>query len=380
MAFTLRKYWLLVHRWLGLTVGLVFVLLGLSGSLLVFDHAIDEWMHPELLLTRGTGQRAPVEEVINRAQQAFAGQALSVSKPRVANGVWTVWFSSGSESEPIFTAVYVDPYTLNITGQRVWGYDLMSWIYRLHYTLVAGKSGAVLVGLIGLTFILSIVSGIVLWWPLWLHSLRAAFVIRTGRLFAFDFHKTIGIVSSIILAIVAFTGVYMEFPQWFRSVTAFVLPLSDDSPKAKSLVSTSGEAVSADRAIGVAEKLFPGAHWDHMHPPVGSDGVFEVALRQPQEIQRSYGRTQVYIDRYSAEVLAVVDPNQATIADSFFAAQFPLHNGEALGLIGRMTVLLVGLAPGALYATGLAIWWRKNSSKRQRTKSRSELVTTLERN
>ncbi|MGN6544819.1 MAG: PepSY-associated TM helix domain-containing protein [Aureliella sp.] len=371
MAIRLRRYWLLVHRWLGLTVGLVFVVLGLTGSLLVFDHAIDECLNPELLLTRGSGQRAPLEKVIGAAEQSYSGQAVSVSKPRVENGVWTVWFSSGSERETVFTAVYVDPYTLRITGQRVWGHDLMSWIYRLHYTLLAGRPGAVLVGVIGIVFILSIASGVYLWWPLWLHSFRAALAIRRGHLFVFDVHKTIGIVSCSVLGIVAFTGVYMEFPDWFRSTVGIALPISDRPPETQSIVRTTSDAISADQAIAIAEKLFPHARWDHLHPPTDVDGVFEVALRQPNEVQRSYGRTQVYIDRYSGAVTAVVNPNQSTVADAFFAAQFPFHNGEAFGLVGRLVVLLSGFSPALLYATGLFLWCRKRRSKKRLTPSSS---------
>src|SRR6056297_3493128 len=146
----LRKRWLVIHRWLGLTGGLLFVFLGLTGSVLVFDHAVDEWLNPRLLLSEGTGSRVPVEAVIEAAEQAYPGEALSLSKPRVANGVWTVWFQSGTEDRPIFTQVLVDPYTAEVTGQRVWGEYLMTWIYRLHFRLLAGPTGATIVGIAGI--------------------------------------------------------------------------------------------------------------------------------------------------------------------------------------------------------------------------------------
>lgn len=371
MTTSLRKTWLLTHRWLGLTVGLLFVFLGLTGSLLVFDHAIDEWLNPELLLTTGTGPRASLEEVIGVAEQAYAGEALSASKPRVENGVWTVWFSSGTELEPEFTAVYVDPYTLRVTGERVWGHDTMSWTYRLHYTLLAGNTGRVLVGLTGIVFLVSIASGVFLWWPLWKHSLRAAFAVRRGHLFIFDLHKTTGIVSAVVLAVVCFTGVYMEFPEWFRSAVSIALPLSPEPPELKSDEKSSRSALTADQAIQIAQEKFPHARWDHMHPPAGAAGVFEVALRQPDEIQRSYGRTQVYIDQYSGQIIEVVNPSESTAADAFFAAQFPLHNGEAFGLPGKILVLLSGLAPAALYVSGLCLWLRKSKAKRRRSRRAS---------
>ena len=37
----LRRAWVQIHLWLGLTLGVVGALLGLSGSILVYDHELD---------------------------------------------------------------------------------------------------------------------------------------------------------------------------------------------------------------------------------------------------------------------------------------------------------------------------------------------------
>jgi uncharacterized iron-regulated membrane protein len=375
-----RRIWFAIHKWLGLSAGLLFVLIGLTGSILVFDHAIDEWLNPDLLLTSETGERQSVQAVVAAAEQGFRGpeqRAASLSRPRVTNGVWTVWFSSGTTAEPTFTAVYVDPYTLRVTGQRVWGQDLMSQIYRLHYCLLAGKIGATVVGLFGLALMVSVLSGAYLWWPLLCNSLRAAFAIRRGRRLAFDLHKVVGVSSALFLLLLAFTGVYMEFPQLFRGVAGMLMLSSSksDHTELKSTGSHSRRSITADEAIEIAQAQFPHARWDHLHPPKDSDGVFEVALRQPNEVQRSYGRTQVHIDRYTGNILKVVDPNHGSAADAFFAAQFPLHSGEALGMFGRWLVFVTGLTPAVLYVTGLVVWWRKSQAKQRQQRTARDTKT-----
>lgn len=370
----LRGLWLKMHRWIGLTAGLLFVLIGLTGSVLVFDHAIDEWLNPDVLLTTGTGSPRPIEEIVAAAEQAFpdhasdpshASHAHSVTSPRVANGVWTVWFASGAEEALRFTAVHVDPYTAAVTGQRVWGEDLLSWIYRLHFRLLAGEVGAAIVGISGIVLMVSILSGICLWWPLWKNSWRAAFAIRGGSRFNYDLHKTVGIISTALLMIIAFTGVYMEFPDWVKPAVTLVSEETPEPTGLKSDTTVSTQSITPDQAVAIAEQRFPNATFCHFHPPVDLEGVYEVALLQPGEIQSSFGRTQVYVDRYTGNVLAVRNPEDFTAADAFFAWQFPLHNGEAFGLAGRWIVFFSGLTPAILYVSGFAVWWRKRKSKRR---------------
>lgn len=362
-----RKLWLIGHRWLGLAAGLLFVLLGLTGSLLVFDHAIDEWLNPELLLTRGSGELRPLQEVVAEAERVYTGEnaeAVAVSFPRVENGVYIVWFQDGTEAAPTFAQVYVDPYTARVTGQRVWGEDLMSWIYKLHYTLHGGSMGETVVGLAGLLLLVSVGSGICLWWPLWKQSWRAAFAVRRGRRFNYDLHKTIGIASAAVLAVIAFTGVYMIFPEWIKPLLTAFSEETQPPTELTSSATSGGASLTPEEAIAIAERHFPDGRMCHFHPPHGPDGVYEVALRQPGEVQRSFGRTQVWIDAHSGNVLEVRDPRKLTAADTFIAWQFPLHNGEAFGLAGRWVVFFCGFAPAVLYVSGLLLWWRRRAAKR----------------
>ena len=360
----LRKLWLSFHRWLGLTVGLLFVLLGLTGSALVFDHAIDEWLNPELLLSQTSAPSRPLSELLAAAEEATPEPVAAMSRPRVRDGVWTAWVQTGTEDDPEWTQVYVDPATATVTGTRVWGTDLMGTIYRLHYTLLGGDAGAVVVGLAGIVLIVSVISGLYLWWPLLRNGWRAAFVIRRDARFTYDLHKTVGVVSSLLLVVIAFTGVYMTFPEWIKPA---VRVFSEDTPplgELKAHRATDGAPLLPEEALAIAQQRFPEATFDHFHP-AGNDGVYEMAFRQSGEIQRSYGRTQVFVDPQTGEIVAERDTHNATAADSFIAAQFPLHNGEAFGLVGRWIVFFSGLAPSVLYVTGCMLWWRRRSSRRR---------------
>ena len=44
----LRRFVRRVHLWLGLSLGALFAVMGLTGSALVFYQEVDAWLHPEV--------------------------------------------------------------------------------------------------------------------------------------------------------------------------------------------------------------------------------------------------------------------------------------------------------------------------------------------
>jgi len=363
-----RKLWFNVHLYLGLIVGLLFALLGLTGSVLVFDHAIDEWMNPHLLKSQNDGTPRPLSAIAAAAAEAcpdLPGPRF-LMPPRIPDGVYLASFTDLSDPDhPRTVEVAVDPATGRVLGRRVWGEYLTSWIYKLHYTLLLRGVGETVVGVVGILLMISVGSGIYLWWPILVKGgARRAFGLKRSHL-NFDLHKLVGLGSGLVLCVIAFTGAYMVFPEWFKTpVTAF----SAETPFPTGLQSeprSDGAAIDADEAVAIARRIFPEAAFKGIQLPTEPEGVYAVALRKPGEVRRTWGGCTVWIDQYSGEVLEAHDSAERTAADTFIAWQFPLHNGEAFGLAGRWVVCVTGLTPAALYVTGVLLWWRKRRSRRR---------------
>jgi uncharacterized iron-regulated membrane protein len=94
-------------------------------------------------------------------------------------------------------------------------------------------------------------------------------------------------------------------------------------------------------------------------------GVYQVGLRQPGEVMESSGQSRVWLDQYSGKVLRIHDWRQFTGGETFLAWLFPLHNGEAFGLVGRWIVFFTGFVPLVLYVTALRMWWLKQKAHRR---------------
>jgi uncharacterized iron-regulated membrane protein len=83
------------------------------------------------------------------------------------------------------------------------------------------------------------------------------------------------------------------------------------------------------------------------------------------EPENRNGRSTIWIDAYSGDLLHSHAYSRLTSGDRFIALQLPLHTGEYLGNAGRILAGISGLAICTLYGTGLYLWLtRTRRSKR----------------
>ena len=187
--------------------------------------------------------------------------------------------------------------------------------------------------------------------------------------FYFDLHKTTGFYSSIILLILAFTGFSFSYVDYIkplmRSFSA-VKEMHLEEPDVKSKVIDNAQPISIEKAVAIADTVFPDAELRGVETPDGEEGFYSISKRQSGEANRRWSRSKVWIDQYSGKVLAVQDPNQFTAGETFLNLMWPLHSGEAFGLAGRILWCVIGLAPLVLYVSGIIRWLQKRRARKSK--------------
>lgn len=367
----LRQFWVQVHLWPGLLLGAVFAVLGLSGSVLCFYPEIDLWLNPAQQVAGGAPAAISVQQALD---------ALHVARPDYG-GAWRLEMPL-ADGRPLSARYYrppetaarsfapfmatLDPQTLAVTSQRFWGDYAMTWLYNLHYTLLWEKPGRMAVGLVGLCSLLSLGSGLYLWWPAggrWREALRAR--IRPGLVRAtYDWHTLGGIYGLVLLLVISFSGVFLALPEYGRPLVEIFSPLGRNA--ALHSADARGAMISADLAVARAQAALPGAVLRWVETPATADGVFRLNFWQAGDPGHRFPRSNVWVDAYSGAVLAVRDWRQEAAGDVFLAWQHPLHNGEGFGLGGRLLASLAGLLPALLWVTGVMRWLQKRQARAKR--------------
>ncbi|MGZ9101245.1 MAG: PepSY domain-containing protein, partial [Brevundimonas sp.] len=232
-----------LHAWAGAILSLLLVVLGLTGSLLVFENDWIALKHPE----------ARAGFAADPAALGAAAERLEADHP----GLRTVDFGG-----PQLGAhkLYLADEGLGLAAPD--GATLDRWtgparveafVFDLHHHLLAGETGEIVGGVAALAAVLLVLTGLVVWAPAW-RATRLRVWPRSGRRGDLvSSHRNLGLISALPILIFCLTGAGMVFNDQARALLAPNAP----EPPPPPVVGT-GE-IDWPAALAAAQARFPDA-------------------------------------------------------------------------------------------------------------------------
>jgi uncharacterized iron-regulated membrane protein len=372
-----RQLWLAAHLWLGLTLGLLLAIYGITGSILVFHAEIDEWLNSELLAVIPPSQTAsykPLAEVFaaGRAVMPLPAKPTFATYPRNERAAFQLSYALPFSQDIQNWQVYVDPYSATVTGKRLMKTSgdwlpntFIGLMFELHYALLipSEEVSAIVVGVSAALLIISILTGLIVWWPLtgrWRQALT--FKAGAGKVrFNYDLHKVSGFYTALVMIPVLFSGVYMVLPHNVVPVLELFSPVTYRYWFQSTPPAPNAPSIGMDQAVAIARQQYPTGrpHWIYGAPE--SAQTYTVCQDGVDAPGSFLQRRCTVIDRYSGKILDLDDPSleTATAGEVFTHWQWPLHSGQAFGMTGRILVFITGLACPTLFLTGVIRWLQK---------------------
>jgi uncharacterized iron-regulated membrane protein len=340
-----------IHGSIGIPIGLFLVVISLTGAAIVFHEESDRALNPSLwYITPPATQTAQVslDTMLGAAKSAHPDLPMwFVQVPKQPEHSYIINQKLPNE---LRLQTFINPYTGEILGERIWERSLIGFMYAVHHDLFLGKVGQITVGVTGVLLLCMAITGISLWTG-W-RKLGNGFKIRWKSPFAlvsYDLHNVSGIISSVFLIVTAFTGAII--------VILHFLPMFNQVPETQSAPPTQPVAMTA--LVQKANAVMP----------EGKDSLIEFSDRDPKSLtirkklpNQETGRfdlSTVELDRYSGEIIQVNKVVKAEGLFRFIVAIADLHFGTFGGLPTRILYVFVGLMPTFLLVTGLVIWKRR---------------------
>jgi uncharacterized iron-regulated membrane protein len=367
----MRRVSLNVHRWLGVGAALFWIVQALTGLLLSFHFELED---AALSTARVATDPVAIERRIDTVN-AGGGQSR-------VNWIWT-------------TAGLPDRYVINFTDPagaerraRIDGagnvlrdreaddHSFFTLMRAIHIDLLAGDVGHWISAITGILLFTNILFGIFLAWPRRSRWREALTPIRKGGTLAryFSWHRSVGLWAAIPALVIAGTGSLILFEHEIGHVLGVEEVALPANPPA-------GTKIGFPAAHRAAIDAIPGSRFVAATMPSADDASYYAWVRAPGELYRGgYGGSLVVVDANDASIRGAWPATEHEAARMFLYALYPLHTGEAAGLIGRILAMLVGAWLLSTITLGLLLWWRRRPAARTGARRGNESAGPAPRN
>lgn len=369
---------LLLHRWVGLTLGLVLAVVCLSGASLLFQPQFFRWAHGDLIPPGMSQQLGSIDTWVKNANAAvpMLGAPLYIWAPRTSHnlsdaGMVLYKDEPGGLGKLGLTGVLVAPATGEVLGVVNLDRSPAYAPIFLHGRLWAGKTGLFIVAFIAVGTMLLLIVGLYLWWPprRYLVKKLSARPLKSTFLYAGRLHDWSGAWTLPLLLMVAFTGVYMARADWVEPLLR-LLP-GDSNQHTHTAIQHAAASVPTDvctaptgfdAIVSKAQSMVPGAALVELRT-TGKNN-WQMAFK-PRDAAAGTSETHLAANLECGTVAMVGSPDARSPRDTAELLLHGLHDGTLFGLPGQIVITLVGLVPLLLAWTGITRWLRRRASARR---------------
>lgn len=416
-----RQFWVVLHRWAGLTLALFLAVAGSTGIFLAWLDELEVATAPELHLAAPPAPGArPLDplEIRRQVLARYPGGEIEYlpleMKPGRSYALHVHWHDPATGAEmkdaPAWDDLFIDPYTGRELGRREWGNigqgikNLMPFVYRLHYQFALGEWGLLAFGLAALIWTLDCFVGFYLtlpvrqkrvpgraqppglsWWQRWKPSWMVRWRSSSYKL-NFDLHRAGGLWLWPLLLVFAWSSVGFNLPQVHVPVMklfgassaseayfASLLPKPREDPRIgfdAALPHARRLAAEEAARAGVILRSGKGYLW---HAP--EIGAYVYGFTTSADFADSGGGSALAFDSDSGALRYFQLPAGQNGANTFSNWLTNLHMANVFGLPWRIAVSVIGALVTMLSVTGVVIWTKKRSGRVSR-KARGERLGT----
>jgi uncharacterized iron-regulated membrane protein len=352
-----------VHLLCAVCAGAVLAVAGVTGGALVFRRELDRALNPTLLRVEGSGARITVSTALAAARASFPSASVArVELPRAADEPFEI---ITNDADPL--QVFVHPYAGTLLGARRQSESFTYQLFRLHTTLLAGKTGEVIVGFTGLMLVVMSLTGVMVWSSAVRRGRKAIFAAvattRSGnwKRTNFDLHRAVGIWTALLLAMAGATGAALVF----HDAAAGILDRITQSvprPHAPQVTSSETRPMSPDALLAIARAQVADLQPYYVIFPARPSAPAVVRGRVPGELHPN-GRNFIYLNPGTGEVLELEAARRAPAGTRIYDTFYPIHIGRWGGLPVRVIYTVLGLTPLVLGITGFLAWWNRRGRR-----------------
>ncbi|WP_306349699.1 PepSY-associated TM helix domain-containing protein [Flavobacterium sp. '19STA2R22 D10 B1'] len=361
----------IIHRWLGLTSGLIVFIVSITGCIFCFHDEIKDltrdWRKVE------TQEKAYVLPTVLQEKAINLVPNSTVSMVAYAGRDRSAYAYSTNKDGSYF--VYFNPYSGEYLHTEKLEDDFFIIVEYIHlYLLLPAEIGKHIVAISTLIFIAMMIMGILLWWPKRKSDRKRSFKIKWNakwRRVNYDLHNVFGFYIAAVATIIAITGLTFSY-EWVSDTLYYTANLGGDRAKesqAPIIDTTKFNQVSMhamNKAMTETFKIEPDANMFFVMVPTAKNqsiltGAYPHSLRFDHQ-------SNYHFHPYDASLLKKEQYAQKSAGMKLIEMNYGIHTGQILNLPGKIIAFFTSLLAASLPITGFIMWWgRKNKKSKKKS-------------
>lgn len=344
-----------IHSITGLIAGIFILILSVSGAILVFHDEIDSWQQPIVSSTPADSARADLNTLYACIQEKFPAAQISHAMlpsdmhPSVSFFIYDSSYKKGQKSLEVF----LDPVTAAIIDQRGGANDpihhSMAWMASLHDSFLLGKKGEWLLGFLGSCFLISLLTGCILYRK----SIVAVLLSRPLPNKGNRLHQVIGVWTLCFNLLIGVSGLWMQryvFQKDFYTATTYV----------KQIKKSDALRYNVDTAFEKMAKKYPDFTAHIIYFPFQSSGKMAIyGSKERNAFIYSKDLTDLVLLDSAGNISTTRFVNEIPAADRRDIINAQLHFGRYGGWPVKIIYAILGLCTALLSITGFVLWRRR---------------------
>lgn len=344
------------HFLAGIAACPVIVVLAITGALYVFQPELERALYSDVREVVPRGERKSVDELVKSLPADCPPDSIEVAMR--ATDTVHVWCRGEGRR-----TVFIDPYTGDVVGTESGGANIFGIILELHWELLLGETGRLVVEWATSLTIVLLLSGAYLWWPSrrgggkWWPRRDVA-----SRQRLRDLHSISGAYLLPALFVIAATGLFWTRlageERWHEVAhdpadEIWEKPPQSAEPKGR-------ERIGYDRAlaasgIDLAREGRGVSIWIGKEPTA----AYTVYASSPNA-ETPWTTEVIFVDAYAGTVLRrVAGWEGRSLLNKIGQAGYSIHVGSIGRLPGRILALVASLVLAFSCITGPWMWWKR---------------------
>jgi len=332
-----------IHHWLGLLAGIFLLISSVTGSVLVFHHDIDHAQFAKHATLSSPASGLKIDNSFERIRQQYADSDIRVPeipdsptqalKYEIRQGNVRKWlFVHPTSGEKLATVDRADKRLVHV-------------LLDLHYNLLSGTPGKIIVLLGGLSLITLTITGLLLYRRSLVKvlSFRQRISFKSRYTFFSSLHRVVGVWSLVFNLLLSITGTWIAYTIVDAALKPAVQP-----------VTIQPAAVSVDAVLEKVKAEQPQFDINYLRFAGNTLSVLGRLHNDPAYYGFTYSNMQVNLG--TGEITSINFVRDLPWYKRALTVLKPLHFGDYAGLGIKLLYSFFGILPGLLSISGFLIW------------------------